>query len=347
MENAEKYPIDESVLIRHLIKQTDSEENRAIELWLLQNTENQKLYADLSKIWENSFAIKAPLPKVNVDSAWEKMQAKMKSTTSAKEAQETKVIALKPKNSPQSIFKVWQIAASIVLLVGMTWVISTLFNNESTDNQVFATTNKTSELNLADGTRVFLNRKSKLTYPKTFDKNVRQVEFSGEAFFEVKSNLAQPFQIKTDLFEVEVLGTAFNVNVSDNGGNVIVKEGKVRVKSGQNELILTAGEQAIYNPQTQSLEKSKPKNENYLAYKTKILNFKDTPLPEAIKQISELYQVEVELTYEKLKNRTITVKFDNKDLETVLFGVTFPFEQDSLEYKKEGGKIILRKKSGN
>jgi len=100
---------------------------------------------------------------------------------------------------------------------------------------------------LPDGTKVWLNAASSLTYPEVFTGAERRVELTGEAYFEVAKNKAKPFHVKNHDQDVEVLGTHFNINsyLDDNTIKTTLLEGSVRVSNGKSVRILKPGEQAI------------------------------------------------------------------------------------------------------
>ena len=104
------------------------------------------------------------------------------------------------------------------------------------------------KLNLADGSEVWLNVASSVTYPTAFTGNERKVVITGEAYFEVAKNAAKPFivqQANGDM-QVRVLGTHFNVNTYDDEAaiKVTLLEGAVDVSKNKNHILLSPGQQA-------------------------------------------------------------------------------------------------------
>jgi len=102
------------------------------------------------------------------------------------------------------------------------------------------------QVNLPDGTQVWLNSLSKLTFPSRFKNLHRTVELTGEAYFEVAKDKSHPFVVKNNLQEVEVLGTHFNINSYQNERDIktTLLEGSVKVRSQTTERTLVPGEQA-------------------------------------------------------------------------------------------------------
>jgi len=99
---------------------------------------------------------------------------------------------------------------------------------------------------LPDGTNVWLNAASSLRYPTAFAGATRQVEITGEAYFEVARNVAMPFIVKKGETEITVLGTHFNINAYDEEStqDITLLEGSVQVKHGSNSLVIKPGQQA-------------------------------------------------------------------------------------------------------
>lgn len=106
------------------------------------------------------------------------------------------------------------------------------------------------QLRLPDGTKIWLNAASSITYPTAFYGDSRTVSITGEVYFEVASNPKKPFLVKTEAATVSVLGTHFNVNAySDEPAmKTTLLEGRVKISQGQQNRLLEPGEQASINP---------------------------------------------------------------------------------------------------
>lgn len=107
----------------------------------------------------------------------------------------------------------WAAAVStgILLCMGAWWWTSAKKNNNAVTSEVTTRNGSRTSIQLADGTRVWLNAGSKLSYSKDFGKNDRSVTLSGEAFFDVAKQADRPFVIHTETMDIRVLGTRFNV----------------------------------------------------------------------------------------------------------------------------------------
>jgi ferric-dicitrate binding protein FerR (iron transport regulator) len=155
---------------------------------------------------------------------------------------------------------------------------------------------KVIDITLADGSRVWLNSGSSVTYPVAFTGTERKVSIIGEAYFEVAKNVAMPFKVKkinSDI-EVQVLGTHFNMNAYDDEPSVKVTllEGSVNVTAGKAHNILKPGQQA----QLQNSEVSIVNNVDLaetMAWKNGRFYFDGTDIKTIMRQIEKWYNVEV------------------------------------------------------
>lgn len=152
------------------------------------------------------------------------------------------------------------------------------------------------QVNLPDGTRVWLNAASSIKFPTTFaHQNQRKVELQGEAYFEVAKNKKLPFIVDTDQQQVEVLGTHFNINSYEDEGEVktTLLEGSVKVSAG-NVMFLQPGQQAVLPLRSAGKIKVSPANiEQAMAWKNGFFHFERETIHSVLRQLSRWYDVEV------------------------------------------------------
>jgi ferric-dicitrate binding protein FerR (iron transport regulator) len=151
---------------------------------------------------------------------------------------------------------------------------------------------------LQDGTKVWLNAASSLTYPAVFATAERKVTLSGEAYFEVAKDAGKPFKVITATQTIDVLGTNFNVNAYNDNSLVstTLLEGSVRITAAAStqRTILKPGEQARLNNQTGTLLKSSVNEMDAVAWKNGFFVFNDTYLTEVLLQLSRWYDVQID-----------------------------------------------------
>lgn len=160
---------------------------------------------------------------------------------------------------------------------------------------------------LADGTRVWLNSASKLTFPPYFTGAERRVTLSGEAFFDVAHDDKKPFIVETARMDVKVLGTRFNVNAYEDNEVVsaTLVNGSVEVFSGEQQTIrLAPGEQAY--GKERELEKREVNVRLYTSWIDGKFMFNNTELEEIAKQISRWYDVQIFFSNENVKKVRFT-----------------------------------------
>ncbi|WP_175635828.1 FecR family protein [Pedobacter ghigonis] len=208
------------------------------------------------------------------------------------------------------------------------------------------------QINLPDGTKVWLNAASSLKYPTSFANTGREVQLTGEAYFEVAKKTAHgqrvPFSVKNEKQVVEVLGTHFNINSYDNEDNTktTLVEGSVRVTpvSGTGNLavlakVLKPGEQSVLKGA--SVKVSEVDTEEAMAWKEGLFMFDDEDLESIMRKVSRWYNVEVVFKDKSLltKGFSGTVsRFGNAS--QVLRKIE---ETGSVHFKIEGRRIVVMK----
>lgn len=154
------------------------------------------------------------------------------------------------------------------------------------------------KLVLPDGTDVWLNAESSITFPTAFTGKGREVAITGEAYFEVVHNAKQPFQVKVNDMVVEVLGTHFNINSYKDESSIktTLLEGSVKIKRGDGKTVLLApGQQAQAGRVTgESIDVTAPDTEQVMAWKNGRFYYNNADLKTIMRQIMRWYNVEVE-----------------------------------------------------
>jgi transmembrane sensor len=151
------------------------------------------------------------------------------------------------------------------------------------------------QVELADGTRVWLNAASSLTYPVAFKGNKRIVTLTGEAYFDVAKNAAKPFYVQTNTQTVQVLGTHFNINsyTDEQAVKTTLLEGSVKITGKGKVVMLTPGQQAINSGAGISVVRDADVDEA-VAWKNGKFLFNNTDLITIMRQLSRWYDVDVE-----------------------------------------------------
>lgn len=184
-------------------------------------------------------------------------------------------------------------------------------------------------LNLSDGTNVWLNAASSISFPTSFPSHTRIVNITGEAYFEVSKNPGKPFIVKTYKDEITVLGTSFNVNSYPGESNVKTSllEGSVYIDT----VILKPGE-AYSSGRISSTDLDQD-----VAWKIGVFNFHHVKLADAMRQIARWYDVDVR--YEgKFNNTELGGEIGrNLTLQQLLSGL----EDKELQFDLKGKMLTV------
>ncbi len=153
---------------------------------------------------------------------------------------------------------------------------------------------KIASLILSDGTKVFLNSASSLKYPVAFIGDDRQVEITGEAYFEVAKDAKRKFSVTGNGVTTEVLGTHFNMNTyqDEEFSQITLLEGSIRVAQNDNSVIVKPGDQAIVREGKININ-NKVDLSRVMAWKEGVFNFQQMDFSSVMRQISRWYDVNV------------------------------------------------------
>jgi hypothetical protein len=182
-------------------------------------------------------------------------------------------------------------------------------SNEKVEMHVFETSRgKQDHFTLADGTGVWVNAGSKVTFPTRFNDKKRVVELSGEAYFEVAHDKSKPFIVIVDQQQVEVLGTHFNVRTyqEEVDKEVVLLEGSVRVASraqpAKAVVMAPAQRLKMHNNGDYHLDNI-PNPEFYIAWKNGEFSFQDTEVGSVIKELERWYPVKIQVDEQDSRKR--------------------------------------------
>lgn len=174
---------------------------------------------------------------------------------------------------------------------------------ESVCNKIEVPRGAEYSLILSDGTRIWLNSDTRLSYPVSFEKSVREVELHGEAYFEVSRDETKPFIVRTGQLAVTVLGTEFNVNtrIPAHVRTALVK-GKVEVVFGEGDsYILNPGEMASTDLLSGRTSVGRVNIQKYIAWRHGRFCFEEATVEEIMQELSLWYDVQAEYRDERVK----------------------------------------------
>ncbi|MNX56357.1 fec operon regulator FecR [compost metagenome] len=199
---------------------------------------------------------------------------------------------------------------------------------------------QTYSFTLSDGTKVWLNAGSSLSFPYTFTGKHRMVKLVGEGYFEVAKDKKHPFLVQSNGQLLEVLGTHFNINsyADEKRIKTTLLEGsiKVSIRNTAEGLVLAPGEQSVLG--SRGLTKAKVDLEAEMSWKKGYFRFDDEPIESVMRKLSRWYNIEV--IYEKgAANQSLNGMISrNNPISTVLVALE---TTKAIHFKVEGRRVTV------
>ncbi len=316
--------MDDELLIAYFKGEVSDEEAQQITEWIEAKIEHQRYYQQLCRLFEVSYWIE-DIPE-QTEVAFPK-----------------KTKALPWKHYVISFMKVAAIfVLGFALHFFLNWQKTT---HHELQHQIHVPTGQHVEIMLADGSKVWLNSGSTLTFPSKFNGKKRLVELDGEGFFEVKSDKEHPFIVSTSKYQVKAVGTSFNVYDYQDSPQfeAALLNGKVEVTTNAKKssaVILTPNQRAAL---CQGVLKVKPiENTNNYLWRKGILYFNE-PLLEVFDKLQEYYDVEFQIRNTSLTRKSpyCTGKFRAKDGLEHIIRVLKETNHFDYQIDYENKKIII------
>ena len=297
------------LITKKLSDEVSLEEDQKLQAWLKESHENQNVFDSYKATWDEMDRVRDKSSR-EIDAEWERLAGVLDFEEGVIQSKERSIFT----NS-------YRYAAAILMIAVAAFSIFYILNNQGSKQLVAEI--QIQEVELSEGSKVTVNSNSILTYPKKFENNKREVALSGEAFFEVSEDPERPFIINAGDLQIQVLGTSFNVKAYENQEQieVTVASGKVAVfplDSPSDRVVLIKGQKAVFYKSSTKIEANLNDDINFASWKTKEIIFEDTPMPEVIHIINEIYKSDLILVGGELVDCPVTTTFDNQSLESVL-----------------------------
>lgn len=275
--------MNQDLLFKYIAGEASQQEKEEVAQWIDAEPKNLKEFIAMRRLYEGMI--------------WQKGSAKM-------------VQKQKPSRSiGRELLKIAAVAIAV-----FAFSYSLLYKNEDTAKMqtVYVPAGQRAQVTLADGTVVWMNSQTKLTFPDQFSDETRNVTLNGEAYFDVKGNQEHPFIVRTQKYDIRVLGTQFNVR-SYNGQpyfETALFKGKVEVKSlnGSEQIILSPGQQVYTNVENR-LQTDSIHFYDYYLWKDGLICFDDAEFKTIIEQLERYYDMKVNVKKTSILNQRYSGKF--------------------------------------
>ena len=318
---------------KYLEGKTTESESLQIREWLKNPENDVELRQILGEIWANSeIRLKGQVPDFNrmLDQVHHQINNQQ-------------IHQVKPKALSTSLYQVFSKVAAILIIPLLLLSVYFYLNPTNSSNQfasntfreIYTKPGTRTQIDLPDGTRVWLNDGTTFRYPEAFSGKKREVFVDGEAYFEVKSNPENPFVVNNPMMNTVVTGTHFNLNAysSDNYFEATLIEGKIHLENENKKLVMNPGEQVQFDPMLEKILQKTVDPKDAAGWVDGKLIFKDEKLGTAIKKLARWYNVEIILSDPEINNylMTATIQDEKLDQSLKLIALALPVK---FEFKK-------------
>lgn|GEM_PF-294450 len=216
------------LIIKFLHEECTPEEVQSLITWRQTSPKNEAIFLELAHTWNHNHATKDREVIPQKAKVWSLIQSRIDIDNE-----------IFPSYSKHTLFQVGLVAASVSLFVGLFVSFLLFFQFPSTKTYAYVETpaGQKSHIVLPDGTKVWLNSGSKIAYSSDYNKHLRVVRLTGEAFFDVVHNSQHPFIVNTGKVDVKDLGTAFDIRAYSNDSSIEVSllRGSVSLKAAYDQ----------------------------------------------------------------------------------------------------------------
>ena len=326
-----KNPIGEQIVDHLENGEKPIAEGSILNEWLQSNPDSKGEFGKYQKIW-NATADVSTLQKFDSEKAWNQVDSLLE--TRKNRTRQLKNIAL----------VVSGMAASLLIFLSLNFYTNLFSTSEATISMA-TTYGSRSEIVLPDGSLVKLNAGSNIKYHYDKISQIRKVDFSGEAFFEVTKS-KRPFEIFTpDGLKVKVLGTKFNLNTypDDCTAQTSLFEGKVELsRKGAVDLVLKPGEMAVLDKTSNEIAYAKGEISHTTSWMQNKLYMENMSLTDVCKNLERWYDVQIKLSDAKLGEKIHYTGVLKE--QTVLDVLNALCQLSSISYELQGKEIAIKEK---
>ncbi len=364
----EKKKSIESIIFRYLTDSASNQESEQLIDWLNESRENRITYFTLKKIWQN--AHEPGYDKGYIEDSLSRL--KLRTTQLGNHGN---LSVYRPKIALRKL----SVAATIFVLIGMSLFIGLRFMNlhehDQAEHEITVPYGARASISLPDGSSVWLNAGSSITYRSDFSRNNRHVSLTGEAYFDVKPDKDSHFIVNTRDMAIKVLGTKFNVKSYPDEAvtETTLIDGSIEILIGDNRVKtqpvrLSPNQRMVYTRDTREVrvqEQGKPPTEDiivaeememlpepglyvfneeniadYVSWKEGRLTFRGESLKSLAPKLERHYNVSITFLDDSIKTLRYTGALEKVSIEEVMRAIS---SASDISFTIEKNQIILDK----
>ncbi|MBW1613777.1 MAG: FecR family protein [Deltaproteobacteria bacterium] len=325
----------EDKIIRFIRHELPDNEKEEVLNWIEASEQNRSEYNFIKNTWSLSQVPEDPVRKVYIQ----------------------KYRALRRKTKPsrlQIANRITRYAAAFIIIAATGFLVSQLLINRQPKPEVYVYNvpdGQFSNMTLVDGTKVYFNSGSSISFGPGYGKKNREVELTGEAFFEVAEGNKYPFTVKTDLIDVVATGTSFNIRSYPEMThiNITLVSGKVNLKCDHKDVAnLIAGQNFSVEKESGSMNIMKVNTHEYTSWIEGVATFRSERLEEISKLLERWYDVDIIFVQESLKDILLTgTVLKDKPIDYIIesLEITSDIQFSIIRNEDKADSIILMKKN--
>lgn len=305
------------------------DERAKLESWILAHG-GRSLDESFARVWAQSD---------NVSSSGARMKGLVRLLQSTQSAD-----AATSRRRERKMMARWRamslVALAIVMVLGIYCIVG--MSEGERDYVLITAADSTGEFTLPDGSHVWLNGDTRLSYNDDFtDGEGRRVKISGEAYFDVAKDTKRPFVVDMGELEVEVLGTSFEVRnyAACRLHDIVLREGSLKVRGPWgDEVTMKPDEMLSYDPASGSREVGQVEADNYCRWFERYVTFDNTPLADILVHVSRRYGVDLDIAPEVDAECMLSLTMGGESLQSIMNTLSYISD---ISYKIEGKSLVI------
>lgn len=298
--------MDETIIYKYLSGLATEDEQLQLLAWLKASSENRKAFFEIKALWKARHSLVSA----------QEGERRVKNSLALLNQRIDRFVPFYTK--PQLTYRAIYSAAAIAVVLLILSVSLTFFyhKKEISSSEIVCVNlsqDSVKKVILPDGTRVWLNADTRLTYPSLLTGNQRRIRLNGEAFFEVAKDALRPFIVETDALLTQVIGTSFCINTrpADGISHITLQTGAIQLlqTTGEKLVALRPGQQAVYSQHTNRIEVREVNVDEYTSWRFDLMVMSNMDVSSIINRIEDLYNVKIKMDTFQLTGRKYNFSF--------------------------------------